>query len=142
MRGLERGKPNRAQLEALIGAIANRKRDRSTQVLAWLLFEALAPETGSQLASRVQAAWAPTEGELARLLKLGGGAGLPSLLWLIERSEFAMGLLTRLLELTEATGFRVPASAAPAKLSVAPIAALRAERRRKLRRSFPVLFEG
>ncbi len=139
---LRTGKPNRAQLDALIGAIADSKRARSMQVLAWLLLEALAPEAQRKLATQVQAAWAPTEGELARLLKLAGGQGLPSLLWLIERSEFATGLLTRLLELTEATGFRVPASAELAKLAVAPIAALRAERRRKLRRSFPVLFEG
>ncbi len=138
---IEAAEPSRRQLDALIHAIAKASCIQSMQLLAWLLFEALAPQTQSTLAKEVREAWAPTEGRLARLLKLGGGTGLPPLLWLFERSEPSRALLKRLLDLTEQSGFSVP-SGALEKLAAGPEAALRAERRRTLQRSFPELYQG
>ncbi len=131
-------KPDRQELETLIAAAAQSKR--LLHVLAWLLFEALSDENKNQLKGELRQSWAPTDTDLARLLKLGDDDGLPCLLWLIDQSPRCAEQLRRLWKLAEATGFRAPAEGnVLARVAAAPLAAVRAQRRRRLRRLLPVL---
>ncbi len=65
---LKAEKPDRQELEALIAAAAQSKR--LLHVVAWLLSEALADEDKSQLKGELRQSWAPTDTDLARLLKI------------------------------------------------------------------------